>query len=240
MTRFTILLALALFLDHATAGQIRLTLGFESDPVGAVPTGASVWPRGAAYATNAPVWHGRQSLALAAQGQGAHIEWPNWFGDVFGQFSEQIANPRRMVTCAAQAGQTNEPLDLLIGTCGTETAVRIRFTPQGSVVAMTADGPKPLLAAYRANAWYLFTIDLSTADPHYTVTISNDKGATLASLTNLPWLDLSETNAILMGFAFSAGGSGKLFVDDLRVQDVDPTTKKPWPRKIVEYPKEGR
>jgi len=239
MKRLLILLTLAVFLNHAIAGQVRLTLGFESDPVGAPPLGASFSTKACAYITNSPVFLGSQSLAVVSTGQVANADWGSFFPDCFAGWYQQVANLPLTVTVAARAAQTNAALDLFIAQCNQQTAARIQFTPQGNLVAVTAEGPKQLLP-YVADTWYQFQIGLRTSEPRWQVKVFDAKGAILAAVTNLPWADLSLTNGVLFGFGFRAQGGGTLFVDDFRIQEVEPVETKPWPRKLVVYPKESK
>lgn len=240
MPRAFIALALVVFLGgQVVAGQVRLTLGFESDPVGAPPMGATFSTIGCAYITNSPVWSGSQSLAVVSTGQVALVDWGTFYPDLFAGWYQQPGNLPITITVAARAAQTNATLDLLIGQGGPQTAARIRFTPQGNLVAVTADGAKQI-APYAADTWYRFEIGLRTAEPRWQMQVSDARGRNIAAVTNLPWADLALTNGVLFGFSFRAQDGGKLFVDDLRIQEVEPVEIKPWPRKLVTYPKENR
>lgn len=225
-------------LAFCSAGIVRLTLGFESDPVGAPPIGAVLNVKGCAFSTNAPVFSGKQSLAVVSTGQFARLEWGSYYPDLFSGWYKQVANVPMNVRVAACAAQTNATLDLWLGqNPQQQTAVRLQFAPNGLLVAVTADGPKTL-APYVPNTWYVFDVNLWTDDPHYQVTVSDRKGVPLATASNLVWFQTELTNSVLFGFAFSAQDHGTLFVDDLKIQDVEPTAKLPWPRTVVIYPKE--
>jgi hypothetical protein len=106
-------------------------------------------------------------------------------------------------------------------------------------VAVTADGPKAVVP-YHADTWYVFKVELWTAQPRWQMSVSDAKGSVVGHATNLPWADLALTNGVLFGFSFSAQNRGSLFVDDFRIQEVEPTEVKPWPRKLVTYPKESK
>jgi hypothetical protein len=231
--------ALVLLAAPAWAGQVRLTLGFESDPVGAPPLGATFSTTGCAFITNAPVFTGSQSLAVVSTGQVAHVDWGTFYPDVFAGWYQQLANLPLTVTFAARAAQTNATLDLFIGQYNQQTAARIQFTSQGQIVAVTAEGVKPVMP-YAAGQWYRFTVGLRTAEPRWRMDIADAKGLPLATAANLAWADLALTNGVLFGFGFRALEGGTLFVDDFRVQEVEPTKPKPWPRELVTYPKESR
>src|ERR1043166_5569118 len=127
MKRLVTLCALAVFLNHAYAGQVRLTLGFESDPVGAPPLGATLSQRGCAYITNFPSMLGAQSLAVVSTGQVANVDWGSYFPDCFAGWYQQVANLALTVMVAARAAQTNATLDLLMGQLNQQTAARIQF-----------------------------------------------------------------------------------------------------------------
>lgn len=239
MTRAIGLLILSLAAGLAGAGQIRLTLGFESDPLGAPPLGAKLSAPGCAFLTNAPVFAGRQSLAVVSTGHVAHVDWGTYYPDLFAGWYQQPGNLPIAVAFAALAAQTNATLDLFFGQNGQQTAAHIQFAPGGQIVAVTAEGGKAI-APYVGGAWYRFEIGLRTAEPRWQVTVRDSQRAVIATVTNLPWADLALTNGVLFGFSFRAQDGGKLFVDELRIQEVEPVEIKPWPRTLVTYPKEPR
>ncbi|MCC7519369.1 MAG: hypothetical protein IT578_09315 [Verrucomicrobiae bacterium] len=220
------------------AGIIRLTLGFESDPVGAPPLGASLNVKGCAWITNGPVFSGQQSLAMVSTGQLALVDWGTYFPDLFGGWYRQAGNVPVNVRVAACAAQTNATLDLWLAKDAQQTAVRIQFAPGGALLAVTAKGSKSL-GRYAANTWYVFDATFRTEVPHYDLTVSDRNGTPLATATNLVWFQPALTNSVLFGVAFSAQDHGTLFVDDLMVRDVEPTGKLPWPRPLVVYPSAG-
>lgn len=231
-------LSLALLLWSASfcvAGIIRLTLGFESDPVGSPPLGASLNVKDCARITNAPVLSGRQSLAVVSTGQFVRVDWGIYYPDLFGGWYRQAGNVPVNVRVAACAAQTNATLDLWLAKDAQQTAVRIQFAPGGALVAVTAEGPKTL-CRYVADTWYVFDATFRTETPRYDLVVSDRHGAPLATVSNLAWFQPSLTNSVLFGFAFSAQDRGTLFVDDLMVRDVEPTGKLPWPRPLVVYP----
>lgn len=220
----------------AVAGMVGLTLGFESDPLGAPPLWAALSTKGCAYMTNSPVCSGKQSLAVVSTGQVALVDWSSGVYIPFGWWSAQGGNLPIQFKVAACAAQTNARLNLLVGRDSQNTAAHLQFAPGGSLVAVTAEGAKPL-TPYTTNTWYVFDIRLWTSNPRYQVTVLDTKGTPLATATNLLWAQPALTNNVLLGFAFSVQGTGAFFVDDIFAREVEPVEEKPWPRKLVVYPK---
>jgi hypothetical protein len=220
------------------AGPVALTLGFESDPRGAPPFGAAVAPAGSTFLTNAPVFAGAQSLALVATGAYAQAAWNyDSYPDVFGVWNKQPFHIPMRLRVAARAAQTNATLDLWLGRDNnhTLTAVRLQFAANGTLAAVCADGSKTL-APYAADTWYRFDVSFRTGDPRYAVAVGDAKGKPLATATNLLWFQPQLTNDVLFGFALSVQGPGKFFIDELRVEEAEPTEMRAWPRKLVKYP----
>lgn len=233
---FAVLVCLTL---PAGAGQVRLTLGFESDPAGAPPLGATLTTKGCAFLTNASVFAGHQCLAVVSTGQVAQVDWGTYYPDPFAGWYQQPGNLPLTVTFAARAAQTNATLDLFLAQGGPHTAARIQFNSQGQIVAVTAEGIKPV-ASYLPDTWYRFVVGLRTAEPRWQVSVADAEGNPLVTVSNLAWADLALTNGVLQSFSFRAQHGGTLFVDDFRIQEIEPVETKPWPRELVTYPKESK
>lgn len=203
---------------QASGETIHVSENFDSMTVGSPPTGWSSGGLGSGLVavTNNLAVSAPNSLALVYTNSNGY--WTYALKSFSASYIPANSDRKVDVDFRVNFSRTNANEWILLQDSGGASFLRLRFTPQGELLADTNGFNAATVGTYTSNLWYDVNIHFVPMEQTYDVTLSTN-GTTIGSVNDLPMFSSLLFSTVY--FQHYGGSGGPIwYVDDVRVTSI--------------------